>query len=785
MKKASLLLLLSVFAVDILYAAHDESEAPAIARKRGVVDGGRLGQGRICAESPRRWFLEKDVKWKRREKCEDGTVRNVPEVNTNAALYGFLGAKFGTGMEYPCVKYVKLDKPFWGFSWIRMDSSPGYCPMARCDASMSFRTAGRSTVPVRRMKALRDFFADRYGVEYIIESENSDCFFAAGVAGEEYHVSVYATNFVEKSSDSQTIVYEIGFEVVNEICIAGSDNRTSDSSRGNWKDALHITDIAEADLERDSAWRYVAVKGKTAEELLDDWIKTGDDGPLIVPGKRYKIGTPISMNRRDGYFCPEWEADIIHSVKDGWGGFIKFASREVQKRIAAKLYHPSFFRPRKAGVYHHYYDGVYIGEIVPGDKITWTDKDSVRREGIVCDTEGEGEYVEKFKCRIKTVKMTEMARPCDYLPSQLSSNYMAAARSVYLLLDEYRAEINRVFGKNGTAESAPADYCKVIGKYLSKLHEQIRPGRHISINYNGLEIPTREAARRSVRYRERHDLVRWQDAVDYAISDVLGYIRTVFRWNPNETEGDVFVRKRIVLTDELCEIMGLSAYERKLATYDKYWRGGMSTLNYKVGEPRIVQNVFAPHLPAVGRVPESYPYKDFIVSGQYDVPSVVDALSSSPLTNELEIAFAVWTAVGTCISSGMAKKQKEDAVVAFAGMLVQRGSPLDYAWTTWRLAVEYGDLSILPWTFLHAVVTGVRGNELSGDRQAASRVEVFGRPIPYKRQTVLKAFFEWTKRAFGSAYFKTALKNESEDSIHAWERKLKELTKRDELGDEF
>ena len=725
------------------------------------------------AERPQRWFLEKDATWDGREKDERGWLHNVPAVNTNAALYGFCGCMFGRrSTAYSRETYVKMETPFWGFPWIRMDPCPGYEPFARCDARMTFCAAGRSSVPVRRMKAMRDFFASKYGVEFLVQSEGDGWFRAEGLADGEYHVGVYATNYVGSASGCDSVMYEIGFEVVNELCVSGSDDERTGPGAINWHNILHVTDIGESGLDDESAWRYVVPRGASTEELLDEWIRTGDDGPLSIPGQHYKIGTPVGANSFNAYVCPEWEADSVFSTWEGCGNFIKFASRDVQQRIAAKLYNPSFFRPRKPDEKRHYTEGGYIGEIVPGDTLTWTDSDGNRRDGIVCSDDGE--FVEKFGCRIKTTKVIEMARPCDYLPSQLSSNYMAAARSVRDISQRFGAQVAHSFPDPVKDAPTTTNFCRMVGEHLAKLHEQMRPGCYIQCTRSILEMPTREAARRLVKFHEEQDLVRWQLEILHCIDEALSIVRNVFRQNPADDEKAHGGRKMQILTDELCEIMGLSAYERKSAAYDCYWNGDRHAFKYAMGEPRWFHDATPPHLPAVGRPPAGYPYSDFVVSRPSDVPRVITALEAMHAKDELDFAFAVWTAAGTCMSFGMTNGEKEDAIVSFAKILAKRGTPRVCAWTTWRLAAEYGDTTILPWTFLYEVATIANSNGLVGDKPRMVMVEDSEGRSSLDRRKNSKVFIDWAARVFSSQYFRKTLEREPGTSIKSWQLKLTE-----------
>ncbi len=717
------------------------------------------------AGSPQRWFLESDAKWKGSLKDDRGIRHTVPVVNTNAALYGFCGCSFGSLAPYPGEKYVKQTPHFWGFPWIRINTSPGSEVYAGCDARMTFRAEGHSSVPAQKMKAMRDFFASRYGVDFLVESEGPDWFVAEGLADDEYHVGVYATNYVDSSSSPSAIVYDVGFEVVNELCVTRSDEERIEFDANIWRNALHVTNISAYDLENVFAWQYTVTKGKSTEELLDEWIRTGDDGPLKVPGQKYKLGTPVN----DGYFCLEWEADKISSFsKDG--GFYKVPSREEQQRICAKVYFPSFFRPRKPGEHHHYREGEYIGEILPGDTLTWNDDDGNLREGIVCDADEEGELVNKFGYRIRTTKITEMARPCDYLPSQASSNYIAAAKSVHKLQSECDSEIRRLFPDRESITTNTTGFCNLVGMYLAKLHEQVRPGRHLAGFYNVLEIPTRKAAQRVVKHREHQDLVSWQRAINDAIDHIIDYyLRRVFRNKRTDPQNNPWKEGSIVLTDDLCRKMGLSAYERKLVEDD--WHNPRAK-RLGIERPGLRTDITAPYLPAVGKPPENYPLQGFIVADLSDVPRVIKTIETMEDKTHLDVAFAAWTAAETIISLEMSQEEKENAMASLALALAKRCSPQVCAWITWRLLFEHGDVSILPWTFLRETAAFGSQNGFHGDTTQLSFDEDEEGRVKNVEVKESEIFLKWAAKMLSSKALQEILGRESEEDAKAWRERL-------------
>ncbi len=487
----------------------------------------RLEQVRLRAESPRRKYL---VSSDRSYGLEEYCTQKIA-VDTNSALYGFLGCTFGEKSN-DGERYVRLAEPFEGFPWVRYDTCRSCQKIARCDARLTFRTTGLSEVPFRRMLRVRDVFQERYGIGFAEERRGED-YFAEAYMSPGYRVGLFVTNALVQVGDAARIEYAIGFEVVNEQVLSQRVRRMHDGRYCNWRDVLHVTEIPQAMRNDDAAWAYRVVRGRTTEELLDEWIRTGDRA-ILKQGKN-ELGKPVNWSGRGsasgyfsqhagggntGYCCTEWEADMFSAT---FASFIKICDLETQQRISAKLYHPGMFRPREKGKTGDYFIGRIYGDLIPGDHVTWDTADC-RKTGTVCEDGEPGEYWDCIKKNMKDVKVIEKATEEDWRPTALAEAF--SRRRAEVDHKSYKMNLTmRLYGV-GQLDAGLATDTNLIAavNFLDECLAERQPGVYVPPHMEhilDLSYPSREFARRKVRHWENMRRDELQDALYNARREIL------------------------------------------------------------------------------------------------------------------------------------------------------------------------------------------------------------------------------------------------------------------------
>ena len=164
----------------------------------------RPEQVRLRSECPQRKYpkYRKIYKW-------------PPDPPNKPTLLGFLGCRFGEKTNgQPPERYVRLNEPFFGFRWVRHDVCPGYNVIVRCDARMTFVSDEKSSVPFRRIKALRDEFKVKYDASTWDEAETESDYHAMTQVDGEYRLELFVRATRRSLFRRRPIVYEIGFEIV-------------------------------------------------------------------------------------------------------------------------------------------------------------------------------------------------------------------------------------------------------------------------------------------------------------------------------------------------------------------------------------------------------------------------------------------------------------------------------------------------------------------------------------------------------------------------------------------
>ena len=487
----------------------------------------RLEQVRLRAECPRRKYL---VSSSRTYGMEEYCTQNIA-VDTNSALYGFLGCPFGEASK-DRESYVRLAEPFEGFPWVRYDSCRSCLKIARCDARLTFRTVGLSEVPFRRMLRIRDMFQNRYGLVFAEERRGED-YFAEAYMSPGYRVGLFVTNALVRVGDAVRIEYALGFEVVNEQVLPQRVKRMQDTWYCNWHDVLHVTEIPQTMRNDEGAWAYRVVRGRTTEELLDEWIRTGDRA-IIKQGK-HDLGMPVSWSggssasgyfaqhaggQNTGYCCAEWEADLFWASV---GTFVKRCDLETQKRVSAKLYYPDMFRRREKGKTGAYFVGRIYCDLIPGDRVTW-DMADCRKTGTVCEGGESGEYWDCIKKNMKDVEVIERATEEDWRPTALAKEFSRrrdevrrTSYQIHMASWRHRvgqSDVDLVTDTNLVAAVNFLDEC------LAERQPGIYDSPHTESGFD-LSYPSREVARRKVRHWENMRRAELQYALCRARREIL------------------------------------------------------------------------------------------------------------------------------------------------------------------------------------------------------------------------------------------------------------------------
>ena len=527
----------------------------------------RLEQIRLRAESPRRKYLSPCSRsYGLDEYCTQRLV-----VDTNSALYGFLGCPFGEKSN-DSERYVRLAEPFEGFPWVRYDTCRSCQKIARCDARLTFRTVGLSEVPFRRMFRVRDVFQDRYGLVFAEERRGED-YFAEAYTSPGYRVGLFVTNALVQVGDAVRIEYTLGFEVVNEQVLSQRVRRMQDGFCCNWHDVLHVTDIPQTMRNDDAAWTYRVVRGRSTEELLDEWIRTGNRA-ILNQGKK-ELGMPVSWSgggsvsgyfsqhvggRNTGYCCTEWEADQFLTMV---GSFVKICDLETQQRISSKLYHPGMFRRREKGKTGNYFVGRIFCDLIPGDRVTW-DTSDCRKTGTVCEDGEPGEYWDCIKKNMKNVESIERATEEDWHPTALAEKFSHRRTEVNRKSYQIRGTMWRYdVGQLDAALAADTNIIAAVN-FLDECLNERQPGVYVPPHMEhilDLSYPSREFARRKVRHWENMRRAELQADLCNARREILDglFSNTTFSNGLPAT-----VVQRFKLSRYECERYGASRELRKL-----------------------------------------------------------------------------------------------------------------------------------------------------------------------------------------------------------------------------
>ena len=644
----------------------------------------RVEQVRLRAESPRRRYLVSSSQlYGMEEYCTERIA-----VDTNSALYGFLGCQFGERSK-DSERYVRLTEPFEGFPWVRYDTCRSCRKIARCDARLTFRTMGLSEAPFRRMLRVRDVFQDRYGLVFVEERRGED-YFAEAYMSAGYRVRLFVTNALVQVGDAMRIEYSLGFEVVNEPLLPQRVRRMQDGLFCNWHDVLHVTEIPQAMRKDDAAWAYRVVKGRTTEELLDESIRTGDRA-MLKQGK-HELGMPVSWSgggsasgyfsqhaggRNTGYCCAEWEADLF-SAK--FGSFIKICDPETQNRISAKLYNPGMFRRREKGKTGDYSVGRIFCDLIPGDRVTWDTADR-RKTGTVCEDGEVGEYWECIKKNMKNVETIEKAREEDWRPTALAEEF-----------SRRRAEVNRKshqiceamcrydIGQLGADLATDTNLITAVN-FLDECLAERQPGVYDPPHMEhilDLSYPSREFARRKVRHWENMRRAEFQATLCDARREVLHGLFSHMTFSNGLPAAVVHGLK---LSRYECERYGASREMRKLLDTRRSPSLMVIPVHHPQGEPPRVFT--ADEIVRAKR--DLSPLKNRLVDFS------IEESDGSRKTDGGDIVLLIYEILYSALSSQMGHKAVADLLPCCCTVVAANLHQAPMLWIVRRITVEFKD----------------------------------------------------------------------------------------------
>ena len=654
-------------------------------------------------------------------------------------LHIFLGTEFGTYQHARYDRFVRVREGFGPFGWIR---SLGY-RQYRVEGAQTYHVFNGPEKLVDLAQELGTVFSNVYGVVF---SRTNSADLVYGMTGNSgfYDVSVLvrgpvvATNVCEGAT-----AYELRFSVANPNL--EHDAKFDDLTRSveTWRRAFAPIVIRPETESDPAAWDYRPPLEPTTEEQLMHAIKMKDQ--KHVPWFAGMPGVLTSARGNRHYSgCTEAEADE-YSVDDKF--FYRWCSEAEKDRLSELSTRPRRMRQRKPGEKRSHRSGYIDGRILAGDTVQWFDANRDLRKGTVVGKDEGGEYVEEFKCYIKTTHIEYMAMESDWLPSPMTSNYNSRVQSVYAQMKQLEERYNAFYeGGRLKAGVTVTNKLDLLREFMDDFRAQNEPGEHPVVNYSILEMPTKAAARAAVERNEVQAKNRWLSSVNRAIEDIIS---RYLRWGICRHEE----RRHRVCADcrkLITEHCALSPYDVYLLIY------GWPMKGFPESRSRIV----APYRPLGAPVSREDLYYGFSISTEESAENVLRALGGESLTNDVEFALSAWTAIGSAIESPE-QLDKFRLMQCLADVVAKCGTAKTCAWLSGRVIIEYGETSYLPWEFAYCLSDVIAKNGVKNDEQHYCASGAEGGP-PGHMEKLSDRIIKWTKERFSSDLFKE-LKKKSED----------------------
>lgn len=442
--------------------------------------------------------------------------------------------------------FVKLDKPFFGFPWLRIDTAyakvgPGLVARG-CGAEMVFEAAKPSEYPLRKIKELQNYIVGEKGLALVRESNDADSYSAmARSKGAKYKFYMHSGIGKLNAGGKR---YTIGFEVERIIGKYEYRKRNTDDEfhHSKWEDVAHETIVK--DVEEASAWRYEIERGRSSEELLDEWIAKGDRS--ILKSGYTTLGMCIGVGTNSYTACTEAEAELYCIFS---GCYMRRVDRTTQMRLYHKLIQPNCFRkgrtePTQSQI------GAIFWDVIPGDKITWYEEEKRNRVGIVVREDEEGEYWGPIKAKVKVVVDEELATKDDWKPTALDKEYKDKRRKVMVKADNFR----RLPGEKNEEKML---------EILSSFVSEMRPGSyHQPMTYHIYDgaTPTKEYVRKKMLWWESVALNDWQYELRQSRNRVLEEYQGLHSLYNRGRPGDDTIRRWGLSRREAYMLKGLPGW---------------------------------------------------------------------------------------------------------------------------------------------------------------------------------------------------------------------------------
>lgn len=189
------------------------------------------------------------------------------------------------------------------------------------------------------------------------------------------------------------------------------------------------------------------------------------------------------------------------------------------------------------------------------------------------------------------------------------------------------------------------------------------------------------------------------------------------------------------------------------------------------GFPEPRPGIVAAYRPVGIPVAHDNPYSGFAISTEASAETVLRALGSESLTNDVDFALSAWTAIGSAIESPE-QFDKFRLMQRLALVAVRRGTAKACAWLSGRMIIEYGETSYLPWEFSYCVSDAIEKNGVKNDRQYFTSSRPEGGP-PGHLEKYSERILNWTKERFSSSLFQELKKREEDPRGKAvWESRF-------------
>lgn len=442
--------------------------------------------------------------------------------------------------------FVKLEKPFFGFPWLKIKTEGNRDIVFECAMEMTFDACAASNIPLQRIKALQDWMSHERGLEVVRQQETGDDYSALARSKYVKYRFYLHTEASKRSSGGKR--YTLGFLAKRIL------GKYEDRSRGyaydywDWEDVVHETIVDCPDNE--DAWRYVIEQGKSSEELLDEWIATGNRN-CVVSGHS-ELGMCIGVNNLDFTACTEAEAEVFLPF---CGCYARSVDNRQMRFLFQKLINPQCFRVGRTEPVNCSIGNIFW-KVIPGDTVEWYEAKKRRRVGTVVKEGEGGVYWDPIKAYVKVTVDEELAAKEDWAPTEATKQY-----------EKWRFEVwNKIRDFEGRMKSED-DLRDALSFFASKM----QPGYFNSPYLDNVDdgaVPTKEYVRKKVLARECRAYNDWQYELIGARREILDYYFGIHRNCPAKARPDAETAKRIGLTREedyyLRALPGWDSLEQRL-----------------------------------------------------------------------------------------------------------------------------------------------------------------------------------------------------------------------------